>query len=917
MDRYRQHLQYKYELLKLTSPDEMLDCCSSQYISLTLEVDEQTKKLSSVNKNEKGDEVTLPEALDVTNKKERVILFEGGPGMGKSTLAINICKRWAKGDLLQDYDAVILLPLRDPEIQDAKNIGDLLLIDGEMKEKVLNEITNNNGERTCFIFEGYDELPHPLRKKPIFTKLTERLPKCTLIYTSRPEASIDVRSISSRVIKIMGFTKESVDEYVTQTFDMIKDGGAEVASRLKSQLHSNQHIKSVLHIPIIVAIVCLVFFHFSVLPDTMTQLYTLFCLRLILRHITTRTSNAAQIAKLNSLDNLPEGVSKQFDDLCLIAYHGMVNKKIIFSTNFLCDIGIAVEQLKGFGLLLIAPTTSVYGREKTYNFLHLTLQEFCAARYMSKCLSPEQQQSFLKFEHSHNITDYPQGMLYMFYSGITGLKDQRNVESIVPYEQRLIGLNVLHLINCAYEAHNNAACQMIGNVLNGAVDLTGCMSSAMLSKLDYFLMQSKGPLNVLKVSVSYVDDEIFMELLSLLVKRQSQHIDRNFSLESKDCMITYKSYFLLTELLQSSLHIVELNIGKTHGLFNMQIRYRIRLSSKLKYSLQCGKVLTDVDALPNAFTSSRTLTVLDVSGLHIGPEGAAYLAGCRGVVLRNLRMSGCKLGPTGADKIGEMVCYNKSIASVNLAYNKIGDNGVAKLVCHLEKCPNSVHTLNLEGNNISVAGACWLRKLIKTKNSSLTSIELSHNPLKDKGVCHILQAFTILMEHIGLINVEMKSSSIPYVANALCKVKSIGFTIPCFADYEVIIDSLAKTNVLQCLELHLWGGFKPKYKTINTYLKHLKTTCYQFHPYLYSLWQQTQSQNILWYGKFSTSCDGSSGGSVSPLRLNIEHFKSVILPKDLPLVEESHTFFTTPKKKKVASSIDKAFVLLLLLQLKR
>jgi len=195
-----QHLQYKYELLKLTSPDEMLDCCSSQYISLTLEVDEQTKKSSSVNKNEKGDEITLPEALDVTNKNEKVILFEGGPGMGKSTIAINLCKQWAKGDLLQGYDAVILLPLRDPEIQDAKNIGDLLLVDGEMKENVLNEITKSNGERICFIFEGYDELPYPLRKKPIFAQLTEKLPKCMLIYTSRPEASIDVRSISSRVI---------------------------------------------------------------------------------------------------------------------------------------------------------------------------------------------------------------------------------------------------------------------------------------------------------------------------------------------------------------------------------------------------------------------------------------------------------------------------------------------------------------------------------------------------------------------------------------------------------------------------------------------------------------------------------------------------------------------------------------------
>ena len=817
---------------------------------------------------------------------------------------------------------MILLPLRDPEIQDAKNIGDLLLVNGEMKENVLTEITNNNGERICFIFEGYDELPPPMRKRQIFARLTERLPKCTLIYTSRPEAIIDVRSISCQVIKINGFARESVDEYVMQTFDTIKDGGKEIASRLKSQLHSNQHLKNVLHIPIIVAIVCLVFFHFSMLPNTMTELYTLFCLRLILRHITTRTSNAVRITKLDSLDNLPEDVSKQFDDLCLIAYHGMQKKRIIFSAKFLYDIGIAVEQLNGFGLLLIAPTTSVYGREKTYNFLHLTLQEFCAARYISKCLSPEQQQSFLKFEHSHNITDYPQGMLYMFYSGITGLKDKRNVESLVPYKQRLIGLSVLHLINCAYEAHNNAACQMIGNVLNGAVDLTGCVSSAMLSKLDYFLMQLDGPLNVLKVSVGYVGDEIFTILLSLLEKRQSRHFDTNFTLEAKDCMITHKSYFLLAELLPSSLHIVELNIGKSHDLFNTQIKYRIRSSSKLKYSLPSAKVLKDIDALPNAFTNSRTLRVLDVSGLNIGPEGAGYLAGCRGVVLHSLKVSGCKLGPTGADKIGEMVCYNKSLVSVNLAYNKIGDNGVAKLVCHLEKCPNSVHTLNLEGNNISVAGARCLGKFIKSKNSSLTSIELSHNPLKDKGVCHILQAFTILMEHVGLIHVKMTSSSIPYVANALHKVKSIGFTIPCCAEYEVIIDSLAKTNVLQCLELHLWGGFKPKYKTMNAYLKHLKITHFrQFHPYLLSTWRQIQSQNVLWYGKFSTSCDGSSGGSISHVQLNIEHFKNVMLPRDLPLVEESHTFpFFTPvnkKKKEVATSIDKAFALLILLQLKK
>ena len=60
--------------------------------------------------------LTIADVLDVKEEENKVILIEGGPGMGKSTLAIKICKCWADGELLKEYDAVILLPLCDPEI---------------------------------------------------------------------------------------------------------------------------------------------------------------------------------------------------------------------------------------------------------------------------------------------------------------------------------------------------------------------------------------------------------------------------------------------------------------------------------------------------------------------------------------------------------------------------------------------------------------------------------------------------------------------------------------------------------------------------------------------------------------------------------------------------------------------------------
>ena len=82
--------------------------------------------------------------------------------MGKSTLAIKICKCWADSELLEEYDAVILLPLHDPEIQAAKTLKDLLLIlDDELRECVQRNY-KKEWRRICFLLEGFDELPHHL-----------------------------------------------------------------------------------------------------------------------------------------------------------------------------------------------------------------------------------------------------------------------------------------------------------------------------------------------------------------------------------------------------------------------------------------------------------------------------------------------------------------------------------------------------------------------------------------------------------------------------------------------------------------------------------------------------------------------------------------------------------------------------------
>ena len=53
------------------------------------------------------------------------ILIEGAPGIGKSVLLKEIAYRWGKRELLQKFELVLLVSLRDPSLQQIKCVDDL------------------------------------------------------------------------------------------------------------------------------------------------------------------------------------------------------------------------------------------------------------------------------------------------------------------------------------------------------------------------------------------------------------------------------------------------------------------------------------------------------------------------------------------------------------------------------------------------------------------------------------------------------------------------------------------------------------------------------------------------------------------------------------------------------------------------
>ena len=56
---------------------------------------------------------------------QNLILIEGAPGVGKTTFSWEFCRKWGRGEILQDHSLLLLLPLRDNNLKEAKVLSDL------------------------------------------------------------------------------------------------------------------------------------------------------------------------------------------------------------------------------------------------------------------------------------------------------------------------------------------------------------------------------------------------------------------------------------------------------------------------------------------------------------------------------------------------------------------------------------------------------------------------------------------------------------------------------------------------------------------------------------------------------------------------------------------------------------------------
>ena len=344
------------------------------------------------------------------------ILVEGAPGVGKSTFAWKLCRKWSKGKILSQYKLVVLLRLRDKRVREAKTLYDLIYYhDTKKRTLFVEQIDELNGKEILLLFEGYDELPAQLQRdeKSILVQIIsgKRLPEATVLVTSRHSASGFIKYGRKRIsqhIEILGFTKENIQTYINEN---VKD--SEERQGLERYLSCYPHIRTMMYIPLNSVIVVEVYHQChdkdKPAPKTMTELYTSLVHTLLIRYLTDTLGNKE--VTLETLESLKAyGVYKQFCKVCKIAYKGIANnQQIIFYKSNIPDGFQALDLMQEVHELYVDRGDCV-----SYNFLHLTIQEYLAAVHLSMQRKSVQIQHLKEKEAESSFE-----MVLRFLSGLT------------------------------------------------------------------------------------------------------------------------------------------------------------------------------------------------------------------------------------------------------------------------------------------------------------------------------------------------------------------------------------------------------------------------------------------------------------------------------------------------------------------
>ena len=387
--------------------------------------------------------VELRDIFTLDSKEHKVILIEGAPGSGKTTLFWHICQRWSAGELFSQFILVLLVKLRDPEVQKAKCLAEILPFTDD-KEEIASQIMQLKGKGVLLLLDGWDELLEEYQRDSLFQTLIRApykhsLQKAAVVVSARQISSSSLQPYTSTRIEILGFTPDQIEVYVKTSLQ----SQPQAATSLLTTIKQDPVLQGNCYLPLSIAIITHTFICMGhALPATFCRIIEELALSCLYRHIKKHTPYGHLYRTLNSFDDLQSEMQSQFNTLCEKAYNSLLHSQYSFS-----DLHIPA-----LGLMQSVQSFVVRGKKTQHYFLHLSLHELCAAKHFISL--PEEQQSSIVDDILLGKVHQMASML-SFYSAFGGWMLTKSKQVLIEHALRTFNFGVNDQIRQLVQRQNN------------------------------------------------------------------------------------------------------------------------------------------------------------------------------------------------------------------------------------------------------------------------------------------------------------------------------------------------------------------------------------------------------------------------------------------------------------------------------
>ena len=718
----------------------------------------------------KGKEMAEYEEIFRKYKEGELVLIEGRPGSGKTTLVHKITQDWAHGKpILLGARLVFLVTLRllnySMRDQNLSDIIDIFYDSEEIKRIVELDLKDIGGKGACFIIDGLDEYQNKREDSVIFQLINKKvLCSSMVIVASRPVATHSLRRKCSRRVEVVGFTKEQITKYVeTYRFESPSCAASDMASKMKVFLDKHPNVHHMCYLPVQIEILCFLFNNKGDnIPQRESQMYKEFTVSTINRH-----KHCNKHIQVQSLEELQGEDKLQFKSICKLAFEMTINSQQVVSKR---EAQKSLYNTEGsfFCLLTVEHISErLYTVEEVYTFHHLTFQEYLAARHLASLSEEEQVQIISKYRWSfendvlRNVRKFYCGIVK--YTEVTVHRESEFLSNLLGDEEDLSGDASIYGIQCAFESQQIELCNYMTSTSTISFSILSRVTVSDYSALGYVLSTASTTVSMLMFN----SDSLCIGGASAFLSSLSQLAVRNVK------VLKYRSYGSNEEINQllsglSSIEELELEHFKLCRSSVVSLTRNVRLPNLKILNLKCDfisfsdpevfqllkfgssnvimyyscKNVEDYSTIRKFFKHSFCSRVFhqasDIPCLYVYNSNEIYsvpperFCHCTDIVLVN-----CGVDDNRADILASNI-QASVLEKLVLDFNRISDSGIKALAEHLASS-SVLQVFSVQCNFITDSGASALASSI-AGIGSLRILDLQGNDIRDEGVVAIAKA---------------------------------------------------------------------------------------------------------------------------------------------------------------------------------